>query len=283
MPEPGRAKRVRLDQLVHQRGLAESRERARRLILAGQVYVDGERVSKVAAPVDPQAHVVVDHGLPYVSRGGLKLERALDAFGLDPTGLVVSDVGASTGGFTDCLLQRGAARVYAIDVGYGQLAWTLRQDPRVVVMERTNARHLESLPEPVHLATIDVSFISLRLILPQVRRWLTWGASCIPLIKPQFEAGRAQVGKGGVVRDAATHRSVVSGVIQWATSEGWRFHGVVASPIVGPSGNVEFLAWLSVGADQTEADPQAAVAVAVDDAHGRSRSAHLSLCGEEVP
>lgn len=241
-------RQIRLDLLLHRRGLAESREKAKRLIQAGQVRVAGQVVLKVATPVDPEAPVEVDRGLPYVSRGGFKLERALEAFGVEPTGWVAADVGASTGGFTDCLLQHGAARVYAIDVGYGQLAWTLRQDPRVVVMERTNARYLETLPEPVRLATIDASFISLRLLLPAVRRWLTTDGQVIALIKPQFEAGRERVGRGGIVRSMETHRQVLRSVMEWARTHDWHPWGLTASPIRGPKGNREFLAWFGVQA-----------------------------------
>ncbi len=235
---------VRLDVLVHQRGLAESREKARSLILAGQVFVAGQVADRASMQVDPGAEIVIQQGLPYVSRGGLKLEHALDVFNIGPDGWIVADVGASTGGFTDCLLQRGAARVYAIDVGYGQLAWRLRQDSRVVVMERVNARYLEALPEPVSLVTVDVSFISLRLILPQVRRWLTADGQVIALIKPQFEAGPQEVGKGGVVRDEGTHRAVLRGVVDWSIQNGWSLLGLTRSPIKGPKGNIEFLAWL---------------------------------------
>lgn len=238
--------RVRLDVLVYQRGLAESREKARRLILAGQVLVAGHVATRASTLVDPEVDVVVRQGLPYVSRGGLKLEHALSVFHIDPAGWVVADVGASTGGFTDCLLQRGAARVYAIDVGYGQLDWRLRQDPRVVVMERTNARYLEALPEAVQLVTVDVSFISLRLILPQVKRWLGPGGQVIALIKPQFEAGPREVGKGGVVRNVETHRAVLRDILHWATTNGWCVLGLTRSPIKGPKGNVEFLVWLAL-------------------------------------
>lgn len=236
--------RVRLDVLVHQRGLTESREKARNLILAGQVLVAGQVVTRAGALVDPGVEIVIRQGLPYVSRGGLKLEHALDVFKIDPKGWIAADVGASTGGFTDCLLQRGAARVYAIDVGYGQLDWRLRQDSRVVVMERTNARYLEALPEPVQLVTIDVSFISLRLILPQVKRWLAPSGQVVALIKPQFEAGPQDVGKGGVVRNAETHRAVLKDILSWAVANGWSLLGLTRSPIKGPKGNIEFLAWL---------------------------------------
>jgi len=234
--------KVRFDRLLVERGLTESRERARRLIMAGQVLVGDRRVDKPGTAVPQTAEVTITGRLPYVGRGGHKLAAALDAFGLDVRGWTAADVGASTGGFTDCLLQRGAARVYAIDVGYGQLAWKLRRDPRVVVMERTNARYLERLPEKVDLVTVDVSFISLRLILPVVRRWLKPGGRIVTLIKPQFEAGREQVGKGGVVRDPAVHRAVVEGLSAWSAERGLALQGLSRSPLIGPAGNVEFLA-----------------------------------------
>ncbi|MHB0858536.1 MAG: TlyA family RNA methyltransferase [Anaerolineae bacterium] len=237
--------RMRLDLLLHQKGHTPSREKARGLILAGQVLVDGKVVDKAGTEVDEEADIQIQHGPPFVSRGGLKLEAALGVFAIDPTGRVAADVGASTGGFTDCLLQRGAARVYAIDVGRAQLDWALRQDARVIVMERTNARYLEHLPEPVDLVTIDVSFISLRMILPKVRQWLAPGGQVIALIKPQFEAGREQVGKGGVVRDPRVHRSVLRDVLGWAEENGWRLLGLAPSPIKGPAGNAEFLAYLA--------------------------------------
>lgn len=240
--------KVRLDVLMFQRGLAESREKARALIMAGQVYVAGAVADKAATPVAEDAEIEVHGGSPYVSRGGFKLAGALDAFHLDPCGWVAADVGASTGGFTDCLLQRGAVRVYAVDVGYGQLAWPLRQDARVVVMERVNARYLQSLSEPVDLVTIDASFISLRLILPAVRGWLVPGGRVVALIKPQFEAGRDKVEKGGVIRRPETHRAVLGGVLQWAAENGWHLRGLVRSPIKGPKGNIEFLAWWEMAA-----------------------------------
>jgi len=236
-----------LDLLLVQRGLAESRERAQALIRAGQVLVDDQVADKPGRRVPSNAALRLRSRLPYVSRGGLKLEAALNAFGLDVAGWVVADVGASTGGFTDCLLQRGAARVYAIDVGYGQLAWKLRRDPRVVVMERTNIRFLESLPEPVDLATVDVSFIGLELVLPAVMRLLKPQGQIVALVKPQFEAGRRQVGKGGVVRDPAVHRQVLTRLIEWAVEHGLRVLGLIPSPITGPRGNVEFLLHLALG------------------------------------
>ncbi len=237
----------RLDKLLHQRGLVESREFARRLIQAGEVTVDDQLVDKPGTRVATDAQLQIKERPPYVSRGGLKLAAALAAFPVPVQNGVAADVGASTGGFTDCLLQHGTARVYAIDVGYGQLDWTLRQDPRVVVMERTNARYLESLPEPVDLVVMDASFISLRLLLPNAGRWLRPGGAIIALVKPQFEAGRRQVGKGGVVRDPAVHRAVLEELIDRAAAQGFGPQGLIRSPITGPAGNVEFLLWLRPG------------------------------------
>jgi len=210
--------------------------------MAAQVLVDGKVVDKPGTRVPTTATIAIKEKLAYVSRGGLKLEAALRAFEVDVHGLVAADVGASTGGFTDCLLQHGAARVYAIDVGYGQLAWRLRQDPRVVTMERVNVRYLRELPELVDLATVDVSFISLKLVLPAVMQLLKPNGSIIALIKPQFEAGRKQVGKGGVVKDHAVHRAVLYDVLGWALSNSLQVNGLVVSPLRGPAGNVEFLA-----------------------------------------
>jgi 23S rRNA (cytidine1920-2'-O)/16S rRNA (cytidine1409-2'-O)-methyltransferase len=255
------AKKTRLDQLLVQRGLAETRSKAQALILAGAVRVAGVLGAKAGDLVSEDAQVEVAAALPYASRGGYKLAHALDTFGLSPAGLVALDVGASTGGFTDVLLQRGAARVYAVDVGYGLLDWRLRQDSRVVVVERTNIRYLEALPtgdagwgmgdgesapSPIlaDCATIDVAFISLRLALPALRRLVRPEAWVVALIKPQFEAGAEQVGKGGVVRDTAVHAAVLRAVLLYAAGIGMPPHGLARSPITGPAGNVEFLAWL---------------------------------------
>jgi len=254
-------KGVRLDMLVHQRGLAESVGKAKRLILAGQVLVDGRTVDKVGVQVGRESRIDIRQRSPYVGRGGVKIERALSAFKICPEGWIAADVGASTGGFTDCLLQHGVVRVYAIDVGYGQLAWRLRQDPRVVVMERTNARYLQALPQMVDLVAIDVSFISLRLILPRVRQWLEPAGQVIALVKPQFEAERSQVGKGGVVRDESVHRAALRSVLEWAIENGWRLLGLVRSPIKGAKGNVEFLAWLGSDAQS----PAIPLDTAIDD------------------
>lgn len=258
---------IRLDVLLVERGLAASREQARRIIMAGEVLVDGRPATKPGARVAARAALQVKERPRFVSRGGEKLAAALERFTIDPGGWLCADVGASTGGFTDCLLKAGAARVYAIDVGYGQLAWSLRQDPRVVVLERTNARYLEALPELVDFASIDVSFISLRLILPAVRRWLTPAGQVVALVKPQFEAGRHDVGKGGVVRDPAVHRSVLASVLAFTGDEGFAVQGLMPSPILGPAGNVEFLLWLSVTALSPPLDAATLVEAALSEAH----------------
>ena len=239
----------RLDLLLVERGLAESRAQAQRLIRAGLVRVAGQVADKPGTLVVTSAGVALQARPRFVSRGGEKLEAALARFGLDVAGWVVADVGASTGGFTDCLLQRGAGRVYAIDVGYGQLDWRLRNDPRVVVMERTNARYLESLPELVDLVTGDVAFISLDLILPPAMGWLRPGGQVVALIKPQFEAGRREVGKGGVVRDPGVHQRVLERVLGSAAELGLGLRGLMPSPLRGPAGNVEFLGWWVSGAE----------------------------------
>lgn len=256
---------MRLDQLIVSRGLTESREKARRLIMAGEVRVNGQVVDRPATAVAEDAHIEIAARPPYVSRGGEKLAAALTRFSLDVRGLACADLGASTGGFTDCLLQAGAARVYAVDVGYGILDARIRGDPRVVVMERTNARYLEALPEPIDLVTADVSFISLELVLAPALRFLRPGAGrIVALIKPQFEAGRGQVGKRGVVRDPRTHRAVLEKVLAWAAGQGLILFGLMASPLRGPAGNVEFLAaW---GLSGVGIDAERAVAEAMREA-----------------
>jgi 23S rRNA (cytidine1920-2'-O)/16S rRNA (cytidine1409-2'-O)-methyltransferase len=241
----------RLDQLILERGLAPTREKARALVMAGAVTVNGQVEDKPGSRIDESSTLEVLSGPRYVSRGGLKLEKALREFGLDVTGKVAIDVGASTGGFTDCLLQHGAARVYAVDVGYGQLDWKLRSDPRVVVMERANARHLTELPESADLATMDLSFISIRLVVPAIARLVRQSGAIVSLVKPQFEAGRGQVGRGGVVRDPVVHRSVLSGLVEWGASEGFGVQDLAISPIRGPAGNVEFLALIVPGEDNS--------------------------------
>jgi 23S rRNA (cytidine1920-2'-O)/16S rRNA (cytidine1409-2'-O)-methyltransferase len=237
--------RVRLDLLLTEQGLAESRQKAQALILAGQVLVNGALGLKPGQQVAPDAILSLTGVEPYVSRGGHKLAHALDRFDLAVEGLVALDVGASTGGFTDVLLQRGARRVYAVDVGRGQLHARLQADPRVVVLDRTNARYLASLPEQADLATLDLSFISLRLVVPAVRRLLSPGSSMIALVKPQFEAGRHEVGRGGVVRSPAVHRGVLVGLSAWLAAEVLEIRDLLPSPIRGPAGNVEFLALLA--------------------------------------
>ncbi|MGL4968053.1 MAG: TlyA family RNA methyltransferase [Inquilinus sp.] len=239
------AKRPRADLVLVERGLAESRARAQALILAGLVYEGTKRVEKPGDGVaQPEALSVRGRDHPWVSRGGLKLVKGLDHFGIDPAGLVGLDVGASTGGFTDVLLSRGAAKVYAVDVGHGQLAWSLRQDPRVVVLERTNARHLDRalIPDPIGIVVCDASFIGLETVLPAALALAAPGASLVALIKPQFEVGPDRVGKGGVVRDPELHREVCDRIAAWlAARPGWQVLGITESPITGPEGNVEFL------------------------------------------
>lgn len=256
-------KKQRVDILLVERGLAESRSQAQRLVMAGQVRSEGEIVLKPSQSLPSSAELVVEQGPRYVSRGGEKLEAALQSFSLRVDGWVCADLGASTGGFTDCLLQHGAARVFAIDVGQGILHWKLRQDERVIIMEKTNARFLERLPEPVDLVTIDASFISLKLLLPVVSGWLKPPASggmqsgnVLALIKPQFEAGRKQTSRGdGVIRDHAIHRQVLSDVLGFSESDGYGVQGLITSPLLGPKGNVEFLAWLAYpGAPREDLD-----------------------------
>jgi 23S rRNA (cytidine1920-2'-O)/16S rRNA (cytidine1409-2'-O)-methyltransferase len=240
---------LRADEALVQRGLAESRAKAKALIMAGDVLIGDRPVSKPAELVDLDAELLVKAPPRFVSRGGFKLEHALDTFGIDVRGRVAVDIGASTGGFTDCLLQRGAARVYAIDVGYGQLDYRLRQDQRVVVLERVNARDLRILPEAVDMVAIDVSFISLRLIWPAAIAVAKSDADIVALIKPQFEAGRDLVNRRGVVTDERTRLRVVADVVAGAGEVGLSVRGLTKSPIIGPAGNVEFLSWFSrVGA-----------------------------------
>lgn len=242
-----RKKKERLDKLLVARGLVETRAKGQALIMAGEVFVEGERSTKAGTMIPVGAEIELAATLPYASRGGYKLAAALEAFDIDVNGRVCADVGACTGGFTDVLLQNGAARVYAIDVGYGQLDWKLRQDERVVILERTNARYLESLEDLVGFVCVDVSFISLKLILPPVKGWLKETADIVVLVKPQFEAGREQVGKGGIVRDASVHQEVLERVLRWSAENELAPAGLIRSPIEGASGNVEFLAWLRWG------------------------------------
>jgi len=233
--------RVRLDQALVAQGLVPSRQRAQAMVRAGLVRVAGTVADRPDQMVDPTVSLGLAHAKTYVSRGGDKLAAALDAFGIDPAGRVALDVGASTGGFTDLLLQRGAARVIAVDVGYGQLDFRLRQDPRVTVLERVNIRHLDRLPVPADLAVIDVSFISLRLVLPRVRELLSPPGEVVALVKPQFEVGKGAVGKGGVVRDPEQHQRVLTDLREFAEASGYEVAAEIPSPILGAKGNREFL------------------------------------------
>ena len=243
-----------------ERGLAESRSKAHALIMAGQVRVNDQVALKPATAIDPKSTLTVDHGPRFVSRGGEKLDAALEAFGIDVKGLVCADVGASTGGFTDCMLQRGAEKVYAIDVGKGILHWKLRNYSRVIVMEETNARHVQSLPEKISFVTVDASFISLKILLPVIKTWFDFSpltshpdevkgkkGEVLALIKPQFEAGRKDVSRGdGVIRDPEIHRQVLLDVLSFAKNEGFSLRGLIKSPLLGPKGNAEFLVWLDL-------------------------------------
>jgi len=237
----------RLDNLLVNRELAENKKMAQAIIMAGKVTVSGKLITKPGTQVDEDASLELAEKMPYVSRGGIKLAHALDEFKLDATSLTAMDVGASTGGFTDCLLQRGAKRVYAIDVGYGQLDYKLRQDPRVAVMERVNAHYPFSLPEKVNIATIDLSFISVTNVIPNVIGHLTQPGYIIVLFKPQFEAERKEVPKGGIIKDPQVHARVLGRFIVWATEHDLRLRGLVASPILGAEGNKEFLIFLTPG------------------------------------
>lgn len=255
-------KKVRLDQLVADLGLTASRERARAVIMAGEVFVDGQRVDKPGTAVDPEKKIELrGDALPYVSRGGLKLEKALRVFPVDPAGRTCLDCGASTGGFTDVLLKNGAKKVYAVDVGYGQLAWSLRSDARVVNLERTNARCLTraEIPEEIDLAVMDLAFISVRLVIPAAAALLREDGEMVCLIKPQFEAGRENVGKKGVVRDERVHLQVLSDFMEFVPGAGLTVMGLDYSPIKGPEGNIEYLALLKKGRHEPACADAAAV------------------------
>lgn len=243
-------KKIRLDQLVFDLGLTESRERAKTTVMSGLVFVDGKRIDKPGTQVSPDSKIEVKgSAIPYVSRGGLKLEKALKVFHIDPTGMHCIDCGASTGGFTDVLLKNGAEKVFAVDVGYGQLAWSLRQDERVVNMERTNIRHIspEQIPEALDLAVADLSFISLKLVLPAISSVLKDKAELVCLIKPQFEAGKDEVGKKGVVRDESVHLAVIESILDFVPTIGLTVLGLDYSPIKGPEGNIEYLCYMKKG------------------------------------
>jgi len=255
----------RLDVLLVERGHAETRAKAQAIIMSGLVYVTGQKADKPGTSFEENVEIEVrTGGCPYVSRGGLKLEKALRDFGVDPTGFVCSDSGASTGGFTDCLLQQGAKKVFAIDVGYGQLDWKIRSDPRVVVMERTNVRYVtpDQLGEPLDLSVVDVSFISLRIVLPVIKTFLKEGeGQVLCLIKPQFEAGKEKVGKKGVVRDPAVHKEVLDNFVTLTEEIGFTILGLTFSPVKGPEGNIEFLGHLTL-ADKPGIVPDTAALVA---------------------
>ena len=263
--------KIRIDVLLTEKGLAPSREKAKAMIMAGQVYVDQVRIDKAGTTVPDSAEPEIrGHAIPYVSRGGLKLEKALDVFSVRPEGRICVDCGASTGGFSDVLLKNGAKKIYAIDVGYGQLAWSIRNDPRVVVMERTNIRNVteEQVPDEPDLAAIDVSFISLKLVFPVLRRIMAPTAEICCLIKPQFEAGREKVGKKGVVKEAATHAEVLENVIAYAGESGFSMRGLTFSPVRGPEGNIEFLGHFVSGGTAADVDPAAVVRAAHDSLEG---------------
>lgn len=252
----------RLDILLVKRNLAPSREKAKAIIMSGSVFVDGQREDKAGSSFPEEVQIEVrGHTLPYVSRGGLKLEKALANFDVTVEGKVCTDVGASTGGFTDCMLKNGAAKVYAIDVGRGQLDWKLRQDERVVCMEKTNIRYVtpEDIGEPVDFSSVDVSFISLSKVLPAIHGYLRERGEVVALIKPQFEAGRENVGKKGVVRDPAVHLEVIAGVLDFANEIGYAVQHLSYSPIKGPNGNIEYLAHYLLGAEAALVEPDAVV------------------------
>ncbi len=255
MSEPKDKKMTRLDLALPALGLAQSREKAKKMIQSGNIYVNGRQVTRPSQATGPEDRIEVrGQVLPYVSRGGLKLEKALQVFGLELKGRICMDVGASTGGFTDCMLQNGAARVYALDVGRDQLSPSLRQDPRVVSMEETNMRYVtpDMIPEPVSFASVDVSFISLTMILGPLKACMAPGGQAVCLVKPQFEAGRGQVGKKGVVRSAKIHKTVIASVADYARSIGWKVEDLTWSPVRGPEGNIEYLLYFSLPADQPE-------------------------------
>ncbi|MCW5873899.1 MAG: TlyA family RNA methyltransferase [Anaerolineales bacterium] len=251
----------RADLLLVQRGLAETRSQAQRLLMAGQVRLNDQIVDKPGALLPEDAALELVARPPFVSRGGEKLQAALDGFGVEVTGWVAADVGSSTGGFTDCLLQSGAAKVYAIDVGKGQLHWQLRQDARVVVMEETNARTVPTLPELVDGVVVDASFISLKTLLPVFQNWLKPGGQVIALVKPQFEAGKKEVARGkGVIRDGSVHRRVLEDTLAFVSERGLAIRGLLRSPVLGPKGNVEFLLWAQAGGVSMQPDLDAVLA-----------------------
>ncbi len=247
MGREGLLKKERIDKLLVERGMVQSREKARSYIMTGKVMAEGQRIDKPGMKVRVDARLeILEKETPYVSRGGIKLEGALHSFNLDPRGMVVMDVGASTGGFTDCILQKGAKRVYAVDVGYGQLAWKLQKDPRVINLERKNIRYLKSeeIPEEIDLILVDTSFISVEKFLPNLLRFIKREGYLLILIKPQFEVGRGEVGKGGVVRDPTLHQKVIERISSYCQEKGLEVLGVIESPLLGPKGNKEFFIYL---------------------------------------
>lgn len=266
-----KVKKERLDALLVKMNLVQSRERAKTTIMAGLVLVDGKKIDKAGTMVKENAQIrVLGNTLPYVSRGGLKLEKAIKEFGVNLQGKVAADIGASTGGFTDCMLQNGAVKVFAIDVGYGQLAWSLRTDDRVINMERTNVRNVtpDDLGELIDLASIDVAFISLEKVLPAVKGMLKDGGEIVALIKPQFEAGREKVGKKGVVRDPKVHKEVIENVVDMARNMELVPHRLTYSPVKGPEGNIEYLVWLIKGAAEDTVSEEL-IETTVEKAHGK--------------
>ncbi len=264
--------KVRLDIAMVQQGIVESREKAKALIMAGKVLVNGKKIEKAGTNINKEATITITgQVLPFVSRGGLKLEKALEVFPIKLKDRVMADIGASTGGFTDCALKKGVGKVYAIDVGYGQLAWQLRNDPRVINMERTNARYLkpENFPDRIDLVTIDVSFISLEKILPAVYEILQEQGDVIALIKPQFEAGREKVGKKGVVKDPQVHLEVINNIIELSKKIGFSVKGLTSSPIKGPEGNIEYLIWLDKTGHNSELETEKVVFEAVQQLNNK--------------
>ncbi len=259
--------KIRVDVYLFEHKMVESRSLAQRLIMAGEVTVNGEKALKPSQQIDDQSKVEIKKGPKFVSRGGEKLEAAVVSFGLvDLNGKICVDVGSSTGGFTDCLLQYGAKKVYAIDVGFGILHWKLRNDPRVVVMERTNARNVLEFPDEIDFVTIDASFISLKVLLPVIKTWIQDSSKIIMLIKPQFEAGRKDAAKGsGVIRDANIHRKILFDTLNFATSNGFHFEGLMLSPLTGPKGNIEFLAYLSAGEEDSGMNIEGAIHSIIPD------------------
>jgi 23S rRNA (cytidine1920-2'-O)/16S rRNA (cytidine1409-2'-O)-methyltransferase len=259
--------KIRVDVYLYEHNMVESRSLAQRLVMAGEIIVNGEKVLKPSQQIDEKANVEIIKGPKFVSRGGEKLEGGLKSFGLvNLAGKICVDVGSSTGGFTDCLLQSGAKKVYAIDVGFGILHWKLRNDPRVVVMERTNARNVVSLPDAIDLVTVDASFISLKVLLPVIKNWLHEESQIVMLIKPQFEAGRKDAAKGaGVIRDPDIHRKILFETLEFAIVNGYKLEGLIISPLKGPKGNIEFLAHLSVGKEASKEKIEEAIHTIISD------------------